>query len=45
MVTFKEVYIDDMYSMEDFDLMWQMINLEQTRDVWTSIVNEKARDK
>ena len=28
MISYKDVFVDDLYGIEDFDLLWQMINYE-----------------
>ena len=41
MVTYKDVYINKIYSLEDFDLMWQMINFENVSETWSLIIRER----
>ena len=41
MVTYKDVYIDKIYSIQDFDLLWQMINFQNVSESWGNIIQER----
>ena len=42
MATYKDVFINKIYGIEDFDLFWQIINYDDVVDAWRSIEMEKA---
>ena len=35
--TYKDVFINKLYGLEDFDLVWQLINYASTSDTWSAI--------
>ena len=41
--TYREMFIDCLYSIQDIDLMWQMINQKLVSDLWDAVEAEKKR--
>lgn len=38
--SYKDVFIDKIYGLEDFDLVWQLINYSATSEAWAGIEAE-----
>jgi hypothetical protein len=39
--TYKDVFINRIYGIEDFDIFWQMINYKMVMDTWSIIDGDK----
>lgn len=45
LVTYRDVFIDRLYSIEDMDLLWQMINQRLVSDAWAAIELDARNNK
>lgn len=45
LITYKDAFLSDIYSLEDFDLMWEYVERKTVLDTWSYIRNKDSNGR